>query len=102
MKKHTFLIILLFAVTACNRSPKDDGTAPLPLYPQPQSIEAKPNGGYAVNMVTGDTIQPLVNTLGDTIKTGVPIPAKGRMIHPDSVAKPKIFKIPTKLTTKNS
>jgi ligand-binding sensor domain-containing protein/serine phosphatase RsbU (regulator of sigma subunit) len=90
MKKHTFLIILFFAVTACNRSPKDDGTAPLPLYPQPQSIEAKPNGGYAVNMVTGDTIQPLVNTLGDTIKTGVPIPAKGKVVQPDSMAEPKV------------
>ncbi|MDB4533878.1 SpoIIE family protein phosphatase [Vicingaceae bacterium] len=30
----------------------------------------------------------LVNSLGDTLQTGVPIPAQGKVIHPDSVSAP--------------
>ena len=40
----------------------------------------------------------LVNNQGDTIPTGVPIPAKGKWINPDSVAKPKV--VPLKGTPK--
>jgi serine phosphatase RsbU (regulator of sigma subunit) len=88
------VLVLLTAVISCNRTPKDDGTTPPPLFPQAKSMEANPKGGYTLNSVTGDTIKPLVNSLGDTVKTGIPIPAKGRIIHPDSVAKPKSFKVP--------
>jgi signal transduction histidine kinase/ligand-binding sensor domain-containing protein len=49
------------------------------------------NESYAINPVTGDPINPIVNSFGDTVKTGVPVPAKGRVIHPDSVARPKII-----------
>ncbi|MFT7611934.1 MAG: serine phosphatase RsbU (regulator of sigma subunit) [Parvicellaceae bacterium] len=60
------------------------------LYPQPQTIEANPESGYTLNPITGDTIQPLILENGDTLITGVPIPAKGKTIHPDSVAQPKV------------
>jgi signal transduction histidine kinase/ligand-binding sensor domain-containing protein/DNA-binding response OmpR family regulator len=40
----------------------------------------------------------LVNRLGDTIPTGVPIPAKGKWIDPDSVARPK--RVPLRGTPK--
>jgi hypothetical protein len=89
MKKLTYPILLLLIAAACNRSPKDDGTAPAPLFPQPKSIDAKPEGGYIVNPVTGDTIQPIILESGDTLITGVPIPAIGKAIHPDSVSNPK-------------
>jgi signal transduction histidine kinase/ligand-binding sensor domain-containing protein/DNA-binding response OmpR family regulator len=49
------------------------------------------NEGYLVNPITGDSIQPIINSLGDTLKTGVPIPAKGKIIDPRSVAKPKVI-----------
>ena len=34
-------------------------------------------------------IHYLISSSGDTIPTGVPIPAKGKWIDPDSVEKPK-------------
>ena len=88
------ILPILLLVIACNNTPKDDGTVPPPLFPQPQRIVANPEGGYQINPVTGDSIKPLINSLGDTIKTGVPIPAKPKFIHPDSVAKPKVVKAP--------
>jgi hypothetical protein len=35
----------------------------------------------------------LVNSQGDTIPTGVPIPTKGKRIHPDSVLQPKTIEL---------
>ena len=61
------------------------------LYPAPQTIAVNTKNGYIISPLTGDSIQPIVNSLGDTIKTGVPVPAKGKAIHPDSVAQPKII-----------
>ncbi|MBP6794966.1 MAG: hypothetical protein KA143_07930 [Saprospiraceae bacterium] len=91
-----FLPILFLA--ACTGAPKDDGTSlPPPLYQQPQTIPANPKGGYAINPVTGDSIQPIINSLGHTLITGLPIPlaigiTQSKSIHPDSVAKPKVVK----------
>ena len=56
------------------------------LYPAPQSVALNTAEGYIINPITGDSIQPIVNSLGDTVKTGVPVPATGKTIHPDSVS----------------
>ena len=88
------IMVLLLFLAACTGTPKDDGTSPAPLFPDPQSIAANPEGGYVVNPVTGDSLQPIINSLGDTVLTGVPIPAKPKVIHPDSVAQPKVVKAP--------
>ncbi|MFC3879815.1 two-component regulator propeller domain-containing protein [Algoriphagus namhaensis] len=99
-KIHFILLLLLLA--ACNRSPKDDGTTPAPLFPQPQMVEAHPEGGYAINPVTGDSIKPFILSSGDTLITGVPIPARGKLIHPDSVASPRVVKAVTELVKVNA
>jgi ligand-binding sensor domain-containing protein/signal transduction histidine kinase len=88
------VLLPLLLLAACTGSPKDDGTSPPSLYQQPKTIPANPKGGYAINPVTGDSIQPIVNSLGDTLITGVPIPTQGKRIHPDSVAKPKVINTP--------
>jgi ligand-binding sensor domain-containing protein/signal transduction histidine kinase len=97
---HFFLLLLLLA--ACNRSPKDDGTTPAPLFPQPQMVEANPEGGYTINQVTGNSIKPIILSSGDTLITGVPIPARGKLIHPDSVASPRVVKAVTELVKVNA
>jgi len=61
------------------------------LYPAPQTFAINTKEGYLISPLSGDSIQPIVNSLGDTIKTGVPVPARGRSIHPDSVAQPRII-----------
>ena len=62
-----------------------------PLYPAPQTVALNTDEGYIINPVTGDSIQPIINSMGDTLKTGVPVPAKGKVIDPVRVAKPKII-----------
>ena len=39
-----------------------------PLYPAPQTVALNTEEGYIINPVTGDSIQPIINSLGDTIK----------------------------------
>jgi hypothetical protein len=61
------------------------------LHPAPQTVAFNTAEGYIINPVTGDSIQPLINSLGDTIKTGVPVQVIGKVIPPGSVAQPIIF-----------
>ena len=61
------------------------------LYPAPQTIAVNTEEGYIINPVTGDSIQPMLNSLGDLIITGLPVPAMGKSIHPESVAQPMII-----------
>jgi signal transduction histidine kinase/ligand-binding sensor domain-containing protein/CheY-like chemotaxis protein/AraC-like DNA-binding protein len=89
-----FLVLLLLA--SCTVTPKDDGTTPAPLFPQAKSFQSNPPGGYAINLVSGDSIDPILNMQGDTLKTGVHIPALGKIIHPDSVSRPKSFPVTPK------
>lgn len=47
-----------------------------------------------MNPFTGDSIHPMINSLGDTLKTGVPFPVAGKVISPALVAKPKTYSVP--------
>jgi ligand-binding sensor domain-containing protein/serine phosphatase RsbU (regulator of sigma subunit) len=96
MRKYKILVLLFcLFVSACNQTPKDDWSKPDSLYQQPKAVEANPEGGYVINPVTGDSIKPIILSSGDTLITGVPIPAKPKLIHPDSLAKPKVVKAPS-------
>ncbi|TAH07348.1 MAG: hypothetical protein EAZ13_06670 [Sphingobacteriia bacterium] len=83
-----FLLPLLLLV-ACNNTPKDDGSSPPSPFTTPKSWEANPKGGYKVNMLTGLPVEPLTTKDGKPIITGIPIPAIGKRINPDSIAQPK-------------
>jgi hypothetical protein len=89
MKTKIIYILPILFLAACMGNNETE-TKPAPLYPQPQTIAANIEGGYTTNTVTGDTIQPIILENGDTLITGVPIPAEGKKIHPDSVAQPKV------------
>ncbi|HEC44030.1 MAG TPA: hypothetical protein ENI20_14505, partial [Bacteroides sp.] len=80
---------MLFA--SCDRDKQSASDEMAPLHPAPQTVAVNTEEGYIINTLTGDSIQPMLNSLGDTIITGVPVPAKGKAIHPDSVAQPKII-----------
>jgi ligand-binding sensor domain-containing protein/signal transduction histidine kinase len=59
------------------------------LYPAPQNIAVNTNEGYKINSHTGDSIQTLINSMGDTINSGVPLLLTGKSIHVNDLAKPK-------------
>ena len=98
--KLQFFLLLLFMV-ACNNAPKEDGSKPPSPFSPPKSWEANPKGGYKVNMVTGQPVEPITTKDGKIIPTGIPIPAIGKKINPDSIAKPKLLTfIPTQSENK--
>jgi len=86
-----FLPLLVLA--ACTGAPKDDRTTPPSLYLPQKSIEASPKGGYKVNMVTGQALEPLTTDAGKKIITVIPIPTVGKRINPDSVPQPKLVMV---------
>ena len=90
-KLQFFLLLLLLA--ACNNAPKDDGSKPPSPFSPPKSWEANPKGGYKVNMLTGLPVEPLTTEDGKPIITGIPIPAIGKRINPDSIVQPKSEKV---------
>jgi signal transduction histidine kinase/ligand-binding sensor domain-containing protein len=62
------------------------------LYPVPQVIAFNPEAGYEVNHANGDSIRALVNSLGDTIRTGIPLHITGKAVPSDSVLTPLTFR----------
>jgi len=80
-------------LASCNSDKQSASDEMAPLYPAPPTIALNTEKGYIINPVSGDSVLPIVNSLGDTIKTGVPVLAKGKTIHPDSVAQPIIIPV---------
>jgi hypothetical protein len=82
----TYLKYLLPAIflAACNTSPKDDGKLPPSVFPPFNKVELNLGDGYKTDFFFGDSIQPIINSLGDTVVTGVPMRITGKRIHPDS------------------
>ena len=101
MKTKLKYLLPILLLTACTGNRNAD-ELPDPLFPQPQTVDVNPEGGYTVNPVNGDTIQPIINSYGDTVKTGVPIPATPKIIHPDSVSSPQVVKAATELVEVNA
>jgi ligand-binding sensor domain-containing protein/signal transduction histidine kinase len=65
---------------ACRESTRQDAGNISPLYLPPLSVSLDTVKGYAVNPISGDSIKPLVNSLGDSIQTGIPLLLKGKEI----------------------
>ncbi|KKL28655.1 hypothetical protein LCGC14_2372960, partial [marine sediment metagenome] len=84
----TYLTIILL-LASCDRDKPGASNEMPPLYPAPQTVALNIEEGYIINPVSGDSIQPIVNSFGDTVITGIPIPIKGKVILPASVSQPK-------------
>jgi len=87
-------IFAAIIIIACGEQKNNSNEKPN-LYPKPLTVKLNIEEGYQVNPLTGDSIEPIINSLGDTIITGKPIHVKGKHIHSDSVSKPKTVKAGT-------
>ena len=47
-------------------------------------MKFNPGEKYVVNALTGDTIQPIINSQGDNVRTGISVPASGIEVNPDN------------------
>ncbi|MEZ5028427.1 MAG: hypothetical protein R2765_06530 [Ferruginibacter sp.] len=68
--------MLLILVQACRLNKKQQ-TQDLPLlYQAPLTVKLDTINGYTINPINGDSIVPLVNSKGISIRTGVQLPFK--------------------------
>jgi ligand-binding sensor domain-containing protein/two-component sensor histidine kinase len=72
-------------LSACRDNHKLSEEVNTPLYPAPVNVALNTNNGYAINVITGDSIKPILNSFGDTVKTGIAFPFTG--IRTDSLKK---------------
>jgi ligand-binding sensor domain-containing protein/serine phosphatase RsbU (regulator of sigma subunit) len=89
--KYLLCVCLLFACT----NHKKRESRPSDLYQEAKTVKLNNEGGYFFNQLTGDTIETILNSLGDTVQTGVPIPAKGKTVYIDSLVAPQVIKKPS-------
>ncbi|MFN5693136.1 MAG: two-component regulator propeller domain-containing protein, partial [Bacteroidota bacterium] len=106
--KYFFLLLFLYG---CEGNTSSSDEANLSLYPNPIIVSLDTISGYAVNKISGDSIKPLLNAMGDTVKTGTPIsligkqlaPFKPRMVTAGNPTKTEVptnvYTIPKNLTT---
>jgi ligand-binding sensor domain-containing protein/serine phosphatase RsbU (regulator of sigma subunit) len=59
------------------------------FFHPPIKVELNTEEGYGINPVSGDSIAPIINYLGDTVITGIPRIVKGRMVDPSTVVGPR-------------
>ena len=93
MKNKLKLLISVLLLAACTGK-KQVNEIPPDLNSKPKTVEVRIGDGYTLNPATGDSIEPLINSSGDTLKTGIPIPARGKVIYLDSMPKPRSFNVP--------
>lgn len=86
-EKTVFLfVIILFH--SCNQQREADDTPP-ELLLQPHTYPLNPQSGNRSLPEGSNSIQPVLNSFGDTLITGVPVPMQGRIINSDSIRQPK-------------
>lgn len=97
------LSIIFFTLNSCFQSRNDEITKTTSVHIQPSLLAIESNTRYSINRESGEIIKPIINTLGDTIQTGVHLLVKPKRVHPDGVSKPKSFILNhTVIQTQNS
>src|SRR5436190_22132133 len=79
------LALLLWECKGNTPGSNDDSN--LSLYSEPVVVPINTKNGYTVNILTGDSIKPLFNSFGDTIKTGIPVPLIIKEGNKEEIAK---------------
>ncbi|MES2773003.1 MAG: two-component regulator propeller domain-containing protein [Bacteroidota bacterium] len=83
-----YAILLLF-LQGCAGNASQPAHDDLPLYPEPVSVSLNLQEGYAINKLTGDSIRPVINEAGDTIRTGIPVPFVVKTINKEEAVTSK-------------
>lgn len=87
-----YLLLILLLQACRGNGNKKTGNNSSPLYPEPISVVLDTIKGYTINLITGDSIKPLLNTFGDTVKTGIAFPFTGIRIDSTKPVSPLITK----------
>jgi ligand-binding sensor domain-containing protein/signal transduction histidine kinase len=89
MRIHLSQVIIVLLFAGCKGKSDTKAEVNPPLYPEPLTVALNLKEGYTINQLTGDSIKPLINSLGDTIKTGVPLFIKGTVVNAPGFTNPQ-------------
>lgn len=78
----------MLLLCGCRNTSQKSAEENLGLYPKPIIVSLNTSSGYLINTITGDSIKPLLNTLGDTVRTGIPTSLVGKLLDP---VKPRVY-----------
>ena len=92
MRTHLSHVIILLLLAGCKGKSDEKAEINPPLYPKPLTVALDLNSGYKINLLTTDSIRPLINSFGDTIKTGIPFPLIAKEIISEKILKTTILK----------
>lgn len=99
-----YLLLILFFQTFFGCETKGDSLNVSDSYIAPIVVDFKPNG-YNVNVVFNSEIDKEGYSTGDSIKTGIPLAIKGKVVCSADTTIPKLLNkydsIPKKISTKN-
>jgi len=84
IKQHLYILLLLFFIS-CSERENVTSEQLAPLFPEAQKGKLNLADGYAINLLDGDSILPILNSHGDTVLTGKIYPIKGKTISLDSI-----------------
>ncbi|MCT4579992.1 MAG: SpoIIE family protein phosphatase [Flavobacteriales bacterium] len=87
--KYCCPLLLLISCAKTNKTVPE----PASLYAVPKVIKLNTEEGYSVNPVTGDSIIPIINSYGDTVKTGSPFLVKEKATVIEEVRYPKVASV---------
>ena len=78
MNKLQLYLSVIVLLTACKKEPAGVSMSSLVYNLPPTTRPLNLMDGYTTNVVTGDSIRPLINAVGDTILSGVPYVIKAK------------------------
>ncbi|MCR9154355.1 MAG: hypothetical protein NXI09_09615 [Bacteroidetes bacterium] len=84
MNNNYLALLLILALLSCKRS-EEPATLPSPIYKKAKSLELNPDGAFVLHPISGDTIESLLNSNGDTVISGKPISFSGKRMYLNSL-----------------
>ena len=86
----TTLLVFSIFFTSCDQSKYSD-EMPEKYQQSPKLVNLKNQEGYAENVFSGDTVDIIINSVGDTVESGEELTMQGVMINLDSMPSPQRF-----------
>ncbi len=100
MRIQLFQVVILLLFAGCKGNSDVKTEINPPLYPEPLTVVLDLNKGYNINPLSGDSIKPMINSVGDTVLTGIPYAVKGKLLRKEEMSKQEL--IPYKTLSKKN
>lgn len=92
MKAYSKYLLLIFSFAGCREKNVPIKEQNQPLFSEPLIVSLDTIQGYRLNPITGDSIKPMINSVGDTIRTGIATILKPITVDSSKIEPPRKIK----------